>query len=123
MKEFTMMRHVLVIATGLAIGVAAAFGPSAVAQSRAQLNEQFIDQDLYNLDDVQLEMQRGNEQIQADEIARQRMLRVPEQATAAPVSSNRDRVRENPSSSEPALFDDHKDVRHDTDDRQRNSAE
>lgn len=75
------------------------------------------------LNSAQIEIQLGNAQVQADENARLQSLRIPEQTATAPGLARGNAVHEDLSTGEPRLFDDHKDVSHDTNDLQRNSEE
>lgn len=118
-----MTRHKALTAVALAIGISGAAAGAALAQSRADENALTVNQDLNDLSNAQLDMERGNAQVQVDEDARQRALHIPEQTARVPELQDRDDVHENLSSGEPTLFDDHKDVRHDPDDRDVGSPE
>lgn len=118
-----MTRNTTIAALAIAVGVWwCAVGP-ATAQSRADENALTVDQDLNDLSNAQLQMEQGNAQVQADENAREQALRIPEQTAAVPVLRDRDDVHENLWTGEPALFDDHHDVRHDPDEVDLSSPE
>lgn len=108
----------LLLATG---AVSSLTLPPARAQSRTEQSTNGLYRNLDDLGDAQLRMQYGNAQVEADENARQRALALPEQTATAPGLQSDDRAREdeNLNAGEPLLFDDHKDVRHDTEDLDR----
>jgi type II secretory pathway pseudopilin PulG len=117
-----MTRFAVALAAGLALACTATAIPAG-AQTRSAKTVQSVDQALSDLNSATTQMRLGNAQVQADENTRLRSLRLPEQTATMPEPEHRDRVHENLSTGEPALFDDHKDVRHDTDDLQRNTQE
>lgn len=118
-----MTRNTAVAALAVAIGIFWGSTGSALAQSRAEQNAQAVNQDLTDLGNAQLQLEFGNARVQADENARQRALHSPTQTVIGPALRDYDHVDENLSTGEPLLFDDHKDVRHDTDNKDLSSPE